>query len=109
MALAFANVTTVVQLPGGGPQGTKVITANVTLDTSYPTGGSAGVAAGLGLGKVLALVPLKSLGYDYDYDVATDRLKVYQQPAAAAAGASPEAPNTTNLSANVLPVLVFGQ
>ena len=106
MALAFSGQTNIVQLPGAG-HGTLIMKANITLDNAYPTGGSAGVASGLGVSQVLALVPLKSLGYDFDYDVATDKLKVYQQPAAAAAGPSPEAPNNTNLSALTLPVLVI--
>lgn len=104
MALAFSNVQDIVRLTGG----IRIGKANITLETSYPTTGTAGIVQGLGLGTLLAIVPLKSLGFDFDYDIATDKLKVYQQPAAAAAGPSPEVPNTTNLSANVLPILYIG-
>lgn len=106
MAIVVANVVVLQRLSGGVVIGK----ANITLDTSYPTGGSAGVLNGIGvLASLHAVLAQKSLGFDFDYDVATDKLKAYQQPAVAAAGAAPEVPNTTNMSANVLPVIFIGQ
>lgn len=80
------------------------------LPASYSTGGTAGVSAALGFraGSILAMIPLNHLGYFWEYRPETDSVKVYQQPAAAAAGASPEVPNATNLSgAGVVRALVF--
>lgn len=106
MAIAVGNVQVLARLSGGVVIGK----AQITLDTSYPTGGSVGVLAGIGgLAQLHAILPQKSLGFDFDYDPPTDKLKVYQQPAAAAAGASPEQTNTTNMSALVLPVIFVGQ
>ena len=106
MALAFANVNQIL----GSTGGLKLVEADVTLDTSYPTGGSAGLAAGLGFAQIIKhVIWTQCKGFELDYIPATDKLKVYQQPAAAAAGASPEVPNTTNLSgAGALRILAFG-
>jgi hypothetical protein len=106
MAIAVANVQVLARLSGGIVIGK----AQITLDNNYPTGGSAGVLNGIGgLAALHGVLAQKSLGFDFDYDAPTDRLKAYQQPAAAAAGPSPEVPNTTNMSANVLPVIFIGQ
>ena len=98
---------------GGGneitPASLRVAVVRLRLDTSYPTGGSPGVKAALGMPGLIALVPLSSLGYHIEYNNDTDKLKVYQQPSAASAGASPEVPSTTNLSANIVRCLAFAE
>jgi len=96
--------------PGGEAQfaDLRVAVVNMKLDASYPSGGSPGVAAKLGFSRLAALIPLQHSGYIVEYINDTDKLKVYQQPAAAAAGASPEVPNTTNLSGTVLRFLALG-
>lgn len=81
-----------------------------TLPNSYATGGTPGVSNVLGFrtGSVVAIVPLNHLGYFWEYNPTTDSIKVYQQPAAAAAGASPEVANATNLSgAGIVRALVL--
>lgn len=103
MALAVTNVQDVVKLTGN-----KVLrTATVTLDTAYPTGGSQGLLAGLGLGSIFLVLFAGAGGYDFDYVVGTDKLKVWGSGAAAGASHS-EVANTTNLSAIQVPVLVVG-
>lgn len=98
---------------GGGNEvtsstlGVKVV--RVKLDTSYPTGGTPGVKAILGIPNLIALIPLSNAGYHIEYVNDQDKLKVYQQPAAAAAGASPEVPNTTNLSAIIIRCLAISE
>ena len=78
-------------------------------DASYPTGGTPGFAAAIGIapGHLFAVLPESHSGYTWDYDRGSDKLKLYQQPAAAAAGASPEVPPTTNLSAVQFRALIF--
>ena len=110
MALAVSNNPAPLrlgQILGGGGQGAgglKVALATLVGDTSYPTGGSINVtpileAAGLDIvNRIYGILPITQLGYEWDYIAASDKLKVYQQPAAAAAGPSPEVPNATNLS-----------
>jgi hypothetical protein len=105
----FANIQEIVDLPGAGSRGTRMLVADITLETSYPTGGTAGIANALGVGKILSLEPVSCGGYSIDYLVATDKLKCYQQPAAAGAGPSPEVPNATNMSAVVAHVFVVAQ
>lgn len=111
MALAVSNNPAPLRLGqvlGGGGEGSggmKMALVTFVGDTSYPTGGSINVtpileAAGLDIvSRIYAVIPITQLGYEWDYIAAVDKLKVYQQPAAAAAGPSPEVPNTTNLSA----------
>lgn len=72
----------------------KVDVVNFKGDGAYTTaqGGSPNVAQALGVrkGNLLALIPISHGGLSWDYDPGTDRLKLYGQPAVAAAGASPE-------------------
>ncbi|HEV3136148.1 MAG TPA: hypothetical protein VG348_15775 [Acidimicrobiia bacterium] len=106
MAVAISNVKPIVSLPG-----VKLATCTVTLDTSYPTGGTVGItaaleAAGLPIDSgIIAFAALQSAGYDYDYLPATDALKVWGG-AAAGAGVGVEVANATNLSAKSIVVLV---
>jgi hypothetical protein len=90
---------------GEGAGGLKLALITLTGDNAYPTGGWPTVtsileAAGLDItNKIYALIPITQAGYEWDYIAATDKLKVYQQPSAAAAGASPECPaNAANLN-----------
>lgn len=84
-----------------------LLIADITLDTNYPTGGSPGLTRLLGLNKIFALVALSHSGYLFEHNPTTDKLKVWQQ--SGAAGIMSEVTNTTNLSANTIRVLVFGQ
>lgn len=83
---------------------------NFKLDSAYVTGqnGTAGVAAKLGFQHIVALIPLSHGGIMWDYDGGTDKLKLYGQPAAATAGASPELASG-NYSAITVRALALGQ
>jgi hypothetical protein len=108
--------------------GFRIVTATITLDTSYPTGGSPGVAALLGLNTVFAVIVLHTKGLDHEYNKGVDTLRSYNSmpahshtentavaytqnavTAAVAASAGPEVANGTNLSAITVDVLAFGR
>jgi hypothetical protein len=84
---------------------------DVTGDAAYPTGGYTGLDTALGMSGrgIIAVHSVDGKGYQVGYDVTNKKLKFYQQPAAAAAGPSPEVPNGTNLSAVTVTLLVFGE
>src|SRR5947209_10552276 len=106
MALAVANRKTV----GGGTGDLTFATADITLDNAYPTGGWPGIASLLGFTTLFALVDQDCAGFQIGYRQATDQLRVFDQPAAAAAGASPEAAaNLAALNGIVIHVLAIGQ
>jgi hypothetical protein len=105
MAIAVANVNQLEQLSGG----VKMITAAVTLDTAYPTGGSAGLAGLLGLQSVNAIDVIVSTGFIVDYIVATDKLQVFNSGGGGAGTKATEVANATNLSAAVVQILAFGK
>jgi hypothetical protein len=119
------SVTGVQQLQS--ESGFRIVTATFTLDTSYPSGGSPGVAARLGLNVVFALIVLHSKGYEHEYNKGVDTLRSYNSmPAhshtentagaytqnavtsAVAAAPAAEVANGTNLSAITVDVIAFG-
>lgn len=103
MALAVSAINDVIKISGN-----QVLrTATVTLDTAYPTGGSTGLLAMLKLATIEVLLFAGAGGYDFDYLVGTDKLKVWGSGAAAGASHA-EVANLTNLSAIQVPVLVVG-
>lgn len=87
----------------------KVDSVQWSGDASYPTGGTPQFAAAIGIAPehLFAVLPVQHSGYVFDYDRGVDKLKVFQQPAAAAAGAMPEVPNNTNLGAVTFRALIF--
>jgi hypothetical protein len=134
MAATVAGRTQVEGLSGGKAW----VTAAITLDNAYPTGGTLGITGLLGFSKILALVVLSSAGLIHEYLPATDALRSYYPtgggtvPAAPAqplvtAGATPvtssaangaaaitagqavEVANATDLSAKTINVLALGQ
>lgn len=85
----------------------RVTVTDVTLDSSYPTGGEAITAAQLGLNTVLfAICNVKAVGGTVNvanayYDSANAKIKVYDETPA-------EAANAADLSSLVVRVLAFG-
>lgn len=105
MALAVANINQLEQLSGG----VRIITAAVTLDTNYPTGGSGGLAGLLGLAVANVVDIIVSTGFIVDYIVATDKLQVFNPGGTGAGTKATEVANATNLSANVIQIIAFGR
>jgi len=98
----------------GFSAGERLTLCNITLDSSYPTGGSAGlkaalnaVLAGGGMGTILGVVPMRSFGLVIEYIIASDLLKCYWTGAVVSTALA-EVTNATNLSADVVPCLVIG-
>lgn len=85
----------------------RVTCANVTLDSSYPTGGESVTPAQLGLEAVdYAIVNVKSVGgtvnvANASYDAATSKIKVHDETPA-------EVANTSDLSTLVVQIVAFG-
>jgi len=103
MAAAAANVTGLITLSGNN----RIVTATLTLDPSYPTGGSPSIAKLLGLNTITALIPLHHKGYLHEYDKANDKLKSYTV-GGAGGSVGVEVVNTTNLSAVTVDVVAIG-
>lgn len=104
MAIAVTNVKQVEALSGN----VKMLTAAITLDTSYPTGGSPGLASQLGLKSLAVLLTVVSTGYILDYIPASDLLKVLLPGGTGAGSKASEVANTTNLSATQVQVFAIG-
>jgi hypothetical protein len=104
MSIAVSNRQVIEQFSGNA----IMLTATVTLDTSYPTGGSAGLAAALGLKQIYGLSVVQHAGYLVDY-VAGDKLQVFNTGGTGAGTKATEVTNATNLSATTVTALVVGQ
>lgn len=83
----------------------RIVTRDITLSSSYTTGGEAVSAAQVGLGGITAAVatikaPAGSTTEVY-YDTSTGKLKCYT--------ATAEVANAVNLSALVCEVVFFGK
>lgn len=85
----------------------RVTVTDITLDSSYPTGGEAVTAANLGLSTVLfAICNVKAVSGTVNianayYDQANSKLKIYDETPG-------EVANAADLSSNVVRVLAFG-
>lgn len=86
--------------------GCKIMLADVTFDSSYPTGGETLTAANFSVGAIKALTGGMNGGYVPEWDATNGKLLAFE----AGADAAPldEVANTTDLSAVVFPVIVFG-
>lgn len=83
----------------------RLVTADVTLDSSYPTGGYAIAGSDLGLkGGTIDSADLNasSGGYVPTFDYTNSKIKLFRQTAAT--GALVEVPNATNVSTEVIRV-----
>lgn len=78
----------------------RAIVAELTFDSSYPTGGENLTPAQLGLSRVEVFFPEQGSGYTIQYDRTNSKLKAFS------AGA--EVANGTDLSTVVVRALVLG-
>lgn len=87
---------------------TRVVIKDITLDTSYPTGGYSLTAADLGLTRVLfAVATVKAVSGTTDitqvqYDLTNSKLQVFDQTPA-------EIANATSLASDVVRVIAWGK
>ena len=81
-----------------------------TWDATYPAGGEAVTANQLGLGTILAVIPLGSpAGCTYEWDSTDSKIKVYWADYDAVAdGALVELTDVDLLDGVVLPLLAIG-
>lgn len=88
----------------------RQVVTEVTLDSSYPTGGEAITAAQLGLSKVDVAICETNTGHIAQYDKANAKIKMYYADYDAVAdGALIQVPNATDLSAVVVTVVAYGK
>lgn len=87
----------------------KVVTASITLDSSYPTGGEVVVPSDFGLQGIDHMIvgspPLG--GFLATYDPIAGKIKLWQSTTGAPA-LLVEVADTTSAATAVVPVLVFG-
>jgi hypothetical protein len=84
------------------------VVADITLDSSYPTGGYLLQPGDVGLSLSIELLASHPAGgYAFEYDQPTSKLKVYRIGAALSNPLS-EVPAATNLSAVKVRVVAFG-
>lgn len=94
------------QMVDGGPTNNLAWRkVDVTLDSSYPTGGYTISSANLGFSKVRAVFVMSHTG-GYVYEWTGSALKAYRD--GGVAGALTEVPNTTNLSGTIVHLFVLG-
>jgi hypothetical protein len=105
MAIAVASKTRLATLSGG----VVIDQVSITGDSSYPTGGSGGLANLCGHKNTYALLPTVATGFDVDYIPATDLLKVYNSGGGGAGTKATEVANATNLSATTFIAIAIGQ
>jgi hypothetical protein len=106
MALTFVEV-----FKTNGLETKRMHAYNVSLDSSYPTGGEVIAPGDVGLTRIDECLPATgTLGYQFEWDQTNKKLIVYQgDNTNAAAAPGIQVPNTTNLAAlvNIL-CLFFG-
>ena len=107
MALAITtpgNASDMVGVPGNN----KYVIKTCTFDSSYATGGEALTATTLGLESIhFVALSMENSGYVTQYDYTNSKIALYE--AGADGAILDEVANTTNVSAVVVRVLVFGR
>lgn len=73
----------------------------ITLDTSYDTGGETVLPNQVGLSEILVFHPAASNGYTFEYDYVNKKLKAFS-------GAGTEVTSGTDLSSIVVRAAVYG-
>lgn len=90
-------------------ENSKFVSANVTLDSSYPTGGEVVAASDFGLTGIHQIIcgnpPLG--GFAASYDPINRKIKLFQSTTGAPA-LLVEVADTTSAATAVVPVLVIG-
>jgi hypothetical protein len=90
------------------PGNRKLVTATITFDSSYVTGGEPLVLADLGLSRVDFITVSSGQGYHGAWDGSLTAPKILAYRQTSATGALVEVPSTTDLSAINFKVLVLG-
>lgn len=88
----------------------RQVVTEVTMDSSYPTGGEAITAAQLGLSVVDVVTCSTNTGHIAQYDKTNAKIKLYYADYDAVAdGALIQVPNTTDVSTVVVTCVAFGK
>ena len=103
----MAVVTTIITGPEV-PGNRKFVTATITFDSSYATGGEPLIIADLGLSRIDYITVSSGNGYHGAWDGSLTAPKILAYRQTAATGALVEVPNTTDVSTLNFKVLVFG-
>lgn len=103
---ASVSVVTGPEVPGNR----KFVTANVTFDSSYPTGGEAISVASLGLNRLDFMWAVTQDGFVPSWDGSTlsPKIKLFWVDTTTDGAALAEVPATTDASAVVVKVFAFG-
>jgi hypothetical protein len=103
---ATVSVVTGPEVPGNR----KFVTATVTFDSSYATGGEAITASSLGLNRLDFIWAVTQDGYVPSWDGSTTapKIKLYWVDTTTDGAALAEVPSTTDVSAVVVRVFAFG-
>lgn len=111
MALTVGSLYS-VNAAVGSPQkqtlASKLVAAQITFDSSYPTGGEALVASDFGLTEILAVICLPSGGYVGEFDEANGKLKTFWVDTTVDGAPLAEVADTTDLSAVVMWCIAIG-
>ncbi len=115
MALTFGDLYT-VDAAKPSPQKTtlaaKLVICQVTLDSSYPTGGEAMTAANFGLDQILTVFAQSMGGYVFSWDSTNSKLLAYRSKDPGDAGGADivlqQVANATDLSGVTLWALAIG-
>ena len=107
MALAITvpgNASDMVGVPGNN----KYVIKTCTFDSSYASGGEALTATTLGMEQIhFVALSMENSGYVPQYDYTNEKIALYE--AGADGAILDEVANTTDVSAVVVRVLVFGR
>lgn len=103
---ATVSVVTGPEVPGNR----KFVTATVTFDSSYATGGEAITAASLGLNRLDFIWAVTSDGFipSWDGSTTSPKIKLFWVDTTTDGAALAEVPSTTDCSAVVVRVFAFG-
>lgn len=89
--------------------GTQVLRRiTITMDSSYATGGEAVALADLGVSRLDSIFPASRSGYVAGWNGSTSAPKIMLYRQTAASSALVEVPSTTDVSATIVDLLVFG-
>ena len=103
---ASVSIVTGPEVPGNR----KFVTATVTFDSSYATGGEAISLTSLGLNRLDFLWAVTSDGYVPSWNGSTTapKVKLYWVDTTTDGAALAEVPSTTDVSAVVVRIFAFG-
>ena len=103
---ASVSIVTAPELPGN----CKFVTATVTFDSSYATGGEAISASSLGLDRLDFIWAVTQDGYVPSWNGSTTapKVKLYWVDTTTDGAALAEVPSTTDVSAVVVRIFAFG-